>query len=437
MQQSAERARKQFFWWIDFLKGKSFRREYDDIAMAMEGGSAVALENENRLERILQHASKTTPYYKVFKGRALQDYPIIDKHVIRSNNHSFLSESFDSFPLFKVVTSGSTGTPFVVYHNPRKRARNTADTIYFSERAGFELGNRLYYFKIWNEINKKSWIKEFVQNIVPCNVLDLSDDGINHFITRLNGDSSTIGLLGYASAYGAICSFMERNPGLRVRANVKSAIAMSEAMSVPVQLAMQEHFGCPCISRYSNVENGILAQQVLGGGQDFQINTASYWIELLNVHDDQPCRMGETGRIVVTDLFNEAMPLIRYDTGDLGVLKQAMTDGLETRVIERIEGRLMDMIYDTEDALLSSFTVTNNMWKYTELKQYQFIQTGKASYLFRLNCDRPFLREGPLLSEFRSYLGQGASIEVEYVDEIPVLASGKRKMVKNDWNTSR
>ena len=146
--------------------------------------------------------------------------------------------------------------------------------------------------------------------------------------------------------------------------------------------------------------------------------------------------MGRSGRIVVTDLYNEAMPLIRYDTGDIGLLNEHLVNGKPTPMLEKIEGRKMDMVFDSNGHLVSSFTITNGMWKYTELTQYQFIQTSKTSYLFKLNIDTPFTRATELITDFKEIFGLDALIEIEYVDEIPLLNSGKRKKVMNIFSTT-
>jgi len=93
---------------------------------------------------------------------------------------------------------------------------------------------------------------------------------------------------------------------------------------------------------------------------------------------------------------------------------------------------MKETIYDTQSEPISSFTITNNMWKYIELAQYQFIQISENGYKFKLNSQKKFLREEELVMEFKGYLGEDARIKVEYVDEIPLLSSGKRKKVLNE-----
>ena len=73
-------------------------------------------------------------------------------------------------------------------------------------------------------------------------------------------------------------------------------------------------------ARYSNIENGIIAQQNQNK-DDYLINSASYHIDIYSLQNDSLLKHGELGRIVVTDFFNKGMPLIKYDTGDVGRLK--------------------------------------------------------------------------------------------------------------------
>jgi phenylacetate-CoA ligase len=427
----AEKIRNVLFWTLDFLNRGKVSKHFKAISHVINNYPGSKDIVEKRLAEILKHASDTTSFYKNYTGAAFIDYPVIDKNIIRQNESEFISSSFDVKTLSKAVTSGSTGTPFSVYHNINKKLRNTADTIYFAKSAGFELGQKLYYFKVWNGINKKSKFDEWSQNVIACNVFELSDEAIEKILKKVNTDKSNIGFLAYASAFDAICRYLELNKNFKIKAKIKSVIAMSESLNDYTKEAMQRHFKCKCISRYSNVENGIIAQQSLNGGKEYYINLASYYVEILNMHDNGICAKGQEGRIVVTDLYNEGMPMIRYDTGDIGVMNEKMVDGRKIPVLEKIEGRKMDMVFNTNGDLVSSFTITNNMWKYTEIKQYQFIQISKNKYLFKLNCDLPFSREAILINEFQQYFGLGAEINVEYVNGIPLLNSGKRKKVMN------
>ena len=129
------------------------------------------------------------------------------------------------------------------------------------------------------------------------------------------------------------------------------------------------------------------------------------------------------------------MPLIRYDTGDIGILKKYQHKGREFMVFSRIEGRKMDSIYTTSGELLSSFIFPNKLRKYKNIKQFQFVQYAPDRYKFILNTNSHFTKEADLIAEFKPLLGEKSSLEIEYVKAIPLLSSGKRKKVINTYSS--
>ena len=96
-------------------------------------------------------------------------------NIIIKNFEAFTSERFKNVKLIEVSTSGSTGLPFKVLQDKNKKNRNTADTLYFSEKAGFKIGYKLLYLRHWSTTySKNKWIG-WIQNILKIEVLDLND----------------------------------------------------------------------------------------------------------------------------------------------------------------------------------------------------------------------------------------------------------------------
>ena len=183
---------------------------------------------------------------------------------------------------------------------------------------------------------------------------------------------------------------------------------------------------------YSNQENGLLAQECVEN-KEYHINRASYYIELLKPDTDDPVHVGEPGRIVVTDLFNHAMPLIRYDTGDVGIWKKEAECGWNSQVFSSIQGTLVDFIYDTKGNMVDTGIISLNMWPFDKLLQFQFIQENAKQYVLKLNGADGYYEDGTFIDLFKDILGSDAEIVIEHVDEIPVLASGKRKCVMSKY----
>jgi phenylacetate-CoA ligase len=426
-----ELLRNKMFWLVDTLKGSKKRNHYNEIKFIIENpasSKAISIKKE-KLQEVLKHAINSTKYYKSYQNfTSIEDFPVVNKNIIRDNFSAFQSEKFINLPKFTVSTSGSTGTPFKVHQNIDKRLRNMADTIFFSEKAGFKIGNRLTYFRMWNAFEKKGSITRILQNIIPVDVFEMKEKNlIGRIIKDLTKSKSTNSWLGYASAYEEICKYLDHKKSSPISSNLKSVIAMSERLNEYTKQSIYKYFGTEVVSRYSNVENGILAQQPLGNKKYFEINEASYFVEILAVDSNKRVKDGESGRIVITDLFNYSVPMIRYDTGDIGI-----KDAQDSKAIfKEVNGRKIDQIYNTKGQMIPTNLVllVNN---YPELKQCQLIQKALGTYHFKINLEQEFYRINEFLNEFKVYLGEDAKITIEYVDEIPLLASGKRRVMVNE-----
>ncbi|HET8735383.1 MAG TPA: CoF synthetase [Pricia sp.] len=447
--------RNSLFWFSDWLKGGHVQRHYSAVKKIQEDHTSdfALSEKKKYLTTILRHAQETVPYYRdlgmndavpdgidenavdVIQETALEDFPVVNKYLIKQNPDSFRSDTYLDKKTLKATTSGSTGTPFTVLHDLDKKKRHQADVRFYWKTVGHFWGTKFYYLRSWNQQNRKSKNVQKIQNIVPIDVFKMNDGTIGDLLHRIKADKDPKSILGYSSALDCIVKYMEMNSVDMSQDGVISVVAMSEALDGPTKKALQDGFGCPVVSRYANIENGMLAQQTAGLPDDFLINQASYHIEILSMQADLPVEEGKMGRIVVTDLFNRALPMIRYDTGDLGILGKSETDGKTHFVLKKVEGRKMDIIYDTHGEPISSFTIGNSMWKYPELAQYQFIQRTEKEYEFKLNPLEKFQRGNELIEEFKGYLGSDARIKISYVEEIPLLSSGKRKKVLNLVNS--
>lgn len=425
--------RKNTFWFFDTLKGSPVKKNYEDIKDLIENDASDVSKNkkEKYLKQLLEHATSTTRFYeKYLDCTTIFDFPIINKNLIRDNFSEFASSAYEAKKCTVVSTSGSTGAPFSVLHDPNKRVRNKADSLYFSKRAGYEIGQQLVYVKIWPEDYKQSMFsKSWFQNIYPQSVFKLNDNDIVDLINHLTTGTDKKSFLGYPSAFEKICKYLDKINSEPIQCNTTSIIAMSEVLNEYTYDSMLKYFGVAPVSRYSNNENGILGQQDFTDTGKFVINTASYYFEIFDINKDIPVENGKQGRIIVTDLHNYASPIIRYDTGDIGVMEQ---DENKVPFLVSVAGRKMDLIYDTIGNIVPSH-VSVKLCKYGEYKQYQLIQEGEKEYLIKLNTDKK-IDEEKVLEEFKGFFGLDASITIEYVDEIPLLSSGKRREVSNTYH---
>lgn len=432
-----EKIRPLIFWTLDDLTGKNVRRHYEDIDYIQRNHPSHETQTliDERLNKILRHAVNTTEYYRKYdQFTSLCDFPVVNKNIIKDHYEAFISNRYQREALNMTSTSGSTGIPFVILRDSNKKKRNTADVIYFEKLAGFKLGMRLYFIRGWNDATKKGRFTSWFQNVINVSVFDLSDNQvIQKLVKAIENDRSHIALLGYASAFNTICKYLDSIHADPVKANIKGIIAMSEALHDYTKSAMMKYFNAPVVSRYSNQDNGIIAQQSVQGEDDFYLNYASFLVEILDMENDVPAPFGVPGRIVVTDYFNYGMPFIRYDTGDIGIMKEKKTGQKTIPVLSNIEGRKSDMVFATDGRLVSPFAISFVFSDHYGIKQYQFVQKEKTKYTLILNCDKPYVREKEIISKLKDNFGMDSTIDIQYVNEIPLVASGKRKRVINEY----
>lgn len=428
--------RNHSFWLFDSIKGGTIKKQLKQIQLGIEQPNSKKAKGlkESYLKGILEHAIETTDFYSHLNNvHSISDFPVVRKTTIQDNFEAFQSRKFINEDNFKVSTSGSTGVPFFLFQNKAKRHRNHADAIYFFNQSGFKVGNRLYELEVWRGHNEKGKIKSWLQNALQFDISRMTDDRIALFIELLKQDpQDKKTMLGFASSYELIAQYLEKNNITLNNLGITAAVANSEYLNPYTKTTLGKHLNTQVLSRYSSEEVGIIAQQTLESPNSFVINHASYYVEVLNLENDEPVLPGEFGRIVVTDLFNYAMPIIRYDTGDIAKLGINKHGAME---LEQIEGRKMDVIYDSQGNLVSSFVIYTKFYNYYHLlKQYQFIQQGEREYEVKLNLqDETFAHERELIEDIKSDFGSDADVKITYVDEIPPLSSGKRRKVMNNY----
>ncbi|NER11540.1 phenylacetate--CoA ligase family protein [Muriicola jejuensis] len=388
---------------------------------------------DRSINELLLHTIETVPYYQAFQGlNALEDFPVVNKTIFKQHFDELKSTAYLNKKNYLVYTSGSTGNPFEVYHNSEKRYRNTADTIYFGEKAGFELGTKLYYLRLWDKQYKKNRLLAWIQNMYMHSVDQLKDDDIRSLLKTMERDRSTKSLLAYSSALQSIFKYLDAKISSPPLIRFKSVIAVAESLNDYIVESAQRYFGTKVISRYSNSENGIFAQQnTTVEDREFDINWASYHFEILDMEKDIPANPGELGRIVVTDLFNYCMPLIRYDTGDVGIIKESENRN-QAPVFMRIEGRKMDLFTNTKGEYISSHII-HHILQFKNIEQFQFVEEENNTYIIKLKVTEEFdYQTGKsIINRYKQYFGEDSIVEIEYVQEIPLLKSGKRKLVIN------
>lgn len=412
----------------DALAGGKVRQFYRELQKRPED----RLSPSGDLQKLLAHAAATTGFYKAYQGCTdIRSYPIVTKSILRENYDRFVSSSFREKSLHVMRTSGTGGERFAVLQNREKRKRVLAELIYYNEQCGFFLGDRYIYSRVWFPDNQKSRLVRLAENMLPLDCSLFSDQSLQSLALLLQKDSSIRILKSYASSLGAVADYFEKMGFSSDLFNLKVIISGAERLDPPVKGRLKKIFGCPVVSRYSNQENGILAQQSTQG-DEFYLNTAHYFFECLQPDQDKPAPAGQPARLIVTDLHNRAMPFIRYDTGDVVIAGESMAGGETLPVLTDISGRQSEIIQDTRGNRISPHYVALGFRQFERIRQYQLIQESRTEFTLKVENRDSVPGDEDLRTFLRHLLGEDASIDIVHMEQIPRAASGKlKKMICN------
>lgn len=231
-------------------------------------------------------------------------------------------------------------------------------------------------------------------------------------------------LLTYPTNLAALLDEVERQgqplPGLRQLRTI------GETLAPPLRVRAQALLGVGIADCYSSQELGTIAVQCPESGL-YHVMAEGYIVEVLNPAG-APCADGETGRLVVTDLHNFAMPLIRYDIGDYaeaGPERCPCGRGLPT--LRRIVGRERNManINGQRRWPLLGF---QRFRAVAPLVQYQLVQTGPDDIEFKLVSHAPLTveQQQQLAAIVRHALEHPFTVHfLRYEGSLPLPPSGK------------
>lgn len=424
--------RRNLYWSSDFLLGSPVGVHYSDIRKILNNPVVGEKRQKDHLNRLIEFSVKNSKYYSKFACRDFASFPVMNKTLLRENYESIKVEQ-EVIPHHKGImhiqrTSGSTGTPLAVPLDKRKRNRRIAELKYFGKIAGFNSHERLAQLRIWTKWQSKTKLQSFRENIFAVDCSRIDDKMLSELCTLIRSKKITA-IWGYASWYDKLVEFIERY-SIKLP-SIKVAIAGSEMLQPTTREKLKRLLNCSVISRYSNEEQGILGQD-RDDDEQYYLNHASYYFEFLKIDSDNKAEPGEICRIVITDLFNYAFPMIRYDTGDTGVYVEGNRNTAGFPVLRKIYGRLLDLVYDTKGTAIHPMTLARILKNYDEIKLWQFIQKSQSTFELKLNLTAD-INLPDCISQLKEIFGEDSQITISLVDEIPVLSSGKRKPVVNEW----
>jgi len=390
------------------------------------------------LTPLLLHARKHSPYYKkrldaVFNGDKIDfdqwhEIPILTRAEAQKNETALAAGMVPPHlgSVSSDETSGSTGRPLRYLKNE------------LMDVASLAMTDRLYH---WWEFEGASPMANFVSPRRKAAAREGTEtfgwrsgflEGRN-FLLDTSGDTDRhLDWLGnvearYLVAYSSmVIPLAERARERGLNLDFDRVITRGGVVTEEARLLCKEVFGGPLVDQYGADEIGQIACECPHCGT-YHVSAEGVLVEILD-EEGESVNPGETGKVVLTNFYNYAMPLIRYEIGDYATLS-AEGHTCKTRLpsLSRIIGRYRNTFTLSDGRVLFPNMPMSGFRKYLGYSQIQIIQTEFDQLEVRYVADAS--GRAPDQDALQAWLREGLDlcfgVEVKKVTEIPSSSDGK------------
>ncbi|MFV8571125.1 phenylacetate--CoA ligase family protein [Marinobacter sp. SBS5] len=393
----------------------------------------------SRLKALLLHAEKHSPHYReLFKQhdlkaddiktfRDLERIPVTTKQDIRNGGDRFISDSHDKRTLVRSKTGGSTGVSLSLFFDEACQEKRNAAQLMADRWSGWDLGMKRA--SVWGNPPVPGSVKQklrhnLLDRTIYLDTMDLNDCSMSSFVDRWRKEKPGA-VFGHAHSIYVFAKYvlLEGITDLRPQGIVATSMMLLEHERATIQQA----FDCEVTNRYGCEEVGLIACEC-EQHNGMHINVPHVYVEFLDTNDN-PVAPGEPGKIVVTDLNNFAMPLIRYRVEDVGVCSDRICEcGRGFPLLEKLEGRVADFLRLPGGGQVAGISlVERTLTKVPGIEQMQLIQEQLNEVTINRvkGSDYTDETDNDLLKAMRELFGESVDLSINDVKEIPQEASGK------------
>lgn len=299
----------------------------------------------------------------------LSRLPILNKSEVIASPSKFINPS-KTFGSIKLKTSGTTGQPLVAF-TTRKQWINEQASIWRHWRwAGYSLRDKMVIFRSYNPNEGESFTKlDRLRNWLYVSPYHLTDSFLETFLNQIvkwkprffRGYPSSIYLVALAAKRFGV-SF----DGL------KGVLTASEVLTEQYRAVIEDGLGCKVFDHYGQAEITTMAQEC-------EEHQGMHFLDDYAHTEFLPTERNGEYRVIATNLHNHAMPLIRYDTGDLVNLSESSCKcGRSFKIASKIIGRNDQFLIGIEGNFIPSINIYTFFAGLSEVKRFQVIQYGLA-----------------------------------------------------------
>jgi len=428
--------------------GKFSPEEYQEINN-IQSKEDLAAYQEKSLQNLIIHAYNNVDYYKTITNQVgLYDghevdlskfgvLPVLNKEKILNDRESLLSQDYDKRGWYYNYSGGSTGEPMTVIQDQKYKNHSYASNYYyhnnilgideFNAKKIILWGSPRDVFK--GSIGLKAKITNWFTNTIILDSFVMTINDMDKYIKIINSYKPDI-IRGYSASLYELCKYI-KSKGIDIY-TPKILIGSSETLNCEMRRLIEEVFGTKIYDFYGSREINNLAGECKEGMMHI---LPSNIIEVVG-EDNKSVLPGETGKVIVTNLFNYAMPFLRYQIGDMATLgSERCKCGNILPTLEKIHGRIFEHLILEDGTVVEGMYFIQLLGVYCNkgsIDQFQVIQKDYNDIKIKVvsnSLDQNEIKE--LNQKIRLVMGQNCNIEWDYVDQIEKTPSGKYLYTKS------
>jgi len=389
-----------------------------------------------KLKGIIKHAYENVPYYRqlfdsvgvkpknISTVEDLAGIPITTKSRLQELPiNEIFAKDVNLEKCIMERTSGSTGMPLNIIFTQRERELlSTVWTRTFMENGFRSKDKRVIIRSISDFSPRKRWFQylglmrrdyiSFFETKDPVEVLQKANPDI------ISSVPSILKLL-------AIEVKKRRN----LKIQPKAIFSTSEILDQQTRSLISSTFKAEVFDHYSSEEFGCVGWEC-SEHSGYHVNIDTVVVEL--VWNGKSVPLEKRGKIICTSLNSYAMPLIRYEIGDIGILSDKQCPcGRGLPLMKKLEGRSEDFIQLSNGKMIAPTTFSMIIRGLKGIKQYRIEQeeiNKLIIYLVKGNDFEPSIPE-QIRGRVKKSLQEDIHVKIDIVDSIPRDSSGKLRSV--------
>jgi phenylacetate-CoA ligase len=431
---------KHVFFPLWEMKDGSHRRRYLQDLSGSQWLAAETLYQQQwgRVRSAVEYAFRRCPYYQErftrvgFDGtlrdwRHFQHLPLLTKRDIRESGDRLHSCEFRQEDLVETKTGGSTGVALKLYFDKRCQEMRNAAEMRSDQWAGWDIGMKIA--AVWGNPPVADTWKQKLRNlllnrIIYLDTMSIDEGSVRRFVHAWRRGTPRI-ILGHSHSIYILAMYLQCLDVTDIRP--RGIISTSMTLLERERRLIEDVFRCPVTNRYGCEEVGLIASEC-ERHEGLHLNIDHVVVEFLR-EDGTEAAPGEEASIVVTDLINRGMPLIRYRVEDMGVKSdRSCSCGRGLPLMERISGRQADFLKRPDGSLVAGVSlVERTLTAIPGIEQMQLVQNELHCVCVKVVKDSSFNRasEHKLHNELQTVFGNEVTIEMQYVSALDQTRSGK------------